>query len=80
MIKTDEIRDRLSWADKFDENETAERFAVWLAEELAEIPEDEPDRMPTAIRKTLLRLRVWAWRSCCMAFMGAGDPGRGDAE
>jgi hypothetical protein len=80
MIKVNEIRDRLAWADEFDENETAERFAVWLAEELAEIPEDEPGRMPTAIRKTLLRWRVWAWRSCCMAFMGAENPGRGDAE
>ena len=76
MIKSDEIRNRLTWADGFDENETAERCALWLAEELAEIPEDDPDRMPTAIRRTLLRLRVWSWRSCCLAFMGAGGSGR----
>ena len=76
MIQGNEIRNRLAWADEFDENETAERFALWLAEELADIPEDDPDRMPTAIRKTLLRLRVWSWRSCCLAFMGAGGSER----
>lgn len=76
MISSESIKDRLAWAEDFSENETAERFAVWLAEELAEIPEDEPGRMPTAIRKTLLRLRVWSWRSCCLAFMGAGGDGR----
>lgn len=71
MITAEAIRSRLAWAEDITDEESAERFAVILAEELKQIPEDEPGRFQKAIRRALRELRADAWRSACMAFVGA---------
>ena len=74
MITAETIRSRLTWAE-ISEEEAAARFALMMARELEEIPEDEPDRTKKAIRRAVRDLWGTAWRSGCMACLGAEDGG-----
>lgn len=72
MISANTIKDRMQIADAFTPEETRKILDILLAQELAEIPEDEPERTHTAFNRALVRLRRGAWVSGCMAAMGAG--------
>lgn len=68
MISTKAIKNRLEWADQMDEDETAERLAVLLGDELG--IKISSDRVPNAVRRAVHRLRTDTWRAACMAFVG----------
>lgn len=72
MISANTIRDRMQIAEAFTPEETRKILDILIAQELAEIPEDEPERTHIAFNHALLRLRRGAWVSGCMAAMGAG--------
>lgn len=72
MISADTIRKRMKIAEAFTAEETRKILDILIAQELAEIPEDEPERTHTAFDRALVRLRRGAWVSGCMAAMGAG--------
>lgn len=56
-----------------DEDETAERLAVLLGEELGITVQS--DKIPNELRRAAHRLRVEAWRGACMSFIGADADG-----
>lgn len=78
MIKSDEIRNRLTWADEKPDKEIMEQYTHRLLAALREIPEDEEEssRLPEAVERAVCGLYRSAYKAGVMGCLGAG----GEAE
>lgn len=78
MIKTDAIRDRLTWADEKPDKEIMGQYVHRLLAALREIPEDEEEssRLPEAVEMAVCGLYRSAFRAGVMSCLGAGGDGR----
>lgn len=74
MIKTETLKNRLSWADEKTDKEILEGFAAILLAELREIPEEDPDRQRKALHAAICAYYRRTWKCGCMAAIGA-EPG-----
>lgn len=74
MIKVNEIRDRLTWADEKPDKEIMNQYVHRLLTALREIPEDgeESARLPEAVKRAVCGLYRSAYKAGVMGCLGAG--------
>ena len=78
MIKVNEIRDRLAWADEKPDEEIMGQYVHRLLAALREIPEDEEEsaRLPEAVERAVCGLYRSAYKAGVMGCLGAGGDGQ----
>lgn len=75
MITVDELRDRMSIADAFTEEDSYKRFSALLSAEYDGVPPLAENRLEIAMRRAVNRFRRSTWQAAVMSLMGTAAGG-----